>query len=310
MTPNRMTVAVLGAGGLMGQAIAANLARTGFTVQAWNRSAAKAEPLSDLGVRVLPTPAVAASGADVVLTMLADANAVLGTMTSEPAAYGGAAADQPGAQAGGLAGMAADAVWVQLSTIGEIGTGRCAELAKQAGIGFFDAPVLGSRQPAEAGQLVVLASGPDELRPVVEPVFDAIGQRTMWLGEAGAGTRLKLVLNAWVVALVEAGAEVIALAEAFGLDPRLFFEAINGGALDLPYLRVKGRAMIERDFEPAFRLALAAKDAALVDESAQRLGLDLPMLAAVSERLAEGAKEHGDKDMSATYLTSARRPVG
>jgi 3-hydroxyisobutyrate dehydrogenase len=289
VTPDHGPVAVLGAGGLMGQAMAANLARAGFPVRAWNRTRAKAEPLAADGAEILASPAEAVHGAGVVLTMLADSRAVTAAM------------------AAALPSMAPGAIWLQMSTIGEEGTARCAELAHGRGVSFVDAPVLGSRQPAEEGNLVVLASGPQSARPRVQPVFDVLGRRTIWLGEAGAGSRLKLVLNAWVLAVVEAGAEIIALAEGFGLDPRLIFDALDGGSLDLPYLRVKGMAMIERDFTPAFRLALAAKDAALVDESARRHGLNLPLLTTISERLADGARESGDADMSATYLTSASR---
>jgi 3-hydroxyisobutyrate dehydrogenase len=136
-------------------------------------------------------------------------------------------------------------------------------------------------------------------------VFDAIGHRTIHAGEAGAGTRLKLVTNSWVLAVVEAGAETIALAEGLGVDPSLFFQAVEGGALDLPYLRMKGAVIASGDFIPDFRLELAAKDAGLVGDSAWQHGLDLPLLELVARRLGEGAREHGDKDFSATYLTSA-----
>jgi 3-hydroxyisobutyrate dehydrogenase len=286
------TIAVLGAGGLMGEAMAVNLARSGLNVRGWNRSKDKAAPLADAGGLVADRPAQAARGADVVLTMLSDGDAVVAAMTGD---------------GGALAEMSPESIWLQMSTIGETATTRCIELAAAAGIGFFDAPVLGTRRPAQEGMLVVLASGPEELRERVRPIFDVLGQRTLWLGEAGAGSRLKLVLNAWVVTVVEAGAEIVALAEGFGLDPRLIFEALQGGALDLPYLRLKGQAMIDREFTPAFRLALAAKDAALVADAAREHGLDLPVLAAVAERMAEGARTHGDHDFSATYLTSSPR---
>ena len=154
----------------------------------------------------------------------------------------------------------------------------------------------------------MLESGPEEARPRTHLIFDAIGHRTIRVGEAGAGTRLKLVTNSWVVAVVEVGAETIALAEGLGLDPGLFFQAVEGGALDLPYLRMKGKAMADRDFTPAFRLTLAAKDASLVLAAAEAHGLDLPVLEAIAQRLAESAKEHGEKDFSATYLTST--PTG
>jgi 3-hydroxyisobutyrate dehydrogenase len=199
------------------------------------------------------------------------------------------------------------ALWLQMSTIGEAGTDRCIEMARERGAALLDAPVLGTKQPAEQGKLVVLASGQGDLRERAQPVFDAVGQKTIWVGEAGAGTRLKLVVNSWVLTVTEGTAETIALAEGMGLDPSLLFDAIDGGALDLPYLRVKGNAMIERNFDPAFRLELAAKDARLVDDSARRVNLDLPVLAAIAQRMTEGVAEHGDKDMAATYLTATGR---
>ena len=151
-----------------------------------------------------------------------------------------------------------------------------------------------------------MASGPQELRERVQPVFDAVGQRTLWVSdEAGAGTRLKLVTNAWLVAVAEGVAETIALAEGLGLDPALFLEAIEGGPLDSPYARMKAQAMIDRDFTPAFALKLATKDAMLAVESARERGLDLPVLEAISERMQQAVPEHGDEDLSATYLSSA-----
>jgi 3-hydroxyisobutyrate dehydrogenase len=287
-------VAILGAGGAMGFAMARNIARAGLPVRAWNRSRAKAEPLAQDGAVITHTPAEAAEGATIVLTMLADAEAVVQSMDSDDGALPVMARrndpDHP--------------VWLQMSTIGEEATRRCIRLANNYGVGFVDAPVLGTRQPAEQGQLVVLESGPEEARPRTHAVFEAIGHRTIRAGETGAGTRLKLVTNSWVLAVVEAGAETIALAEGLGLDPSLFFQAVEGGALDLPYLRMKGQAIADRDFAPSFRLALAAKDASLVRESASQHGLDLPLLDLIARRLHQGAAEHGDEDFSATYLTS------
>jgi 3-hydroxyisobutyrate dehydrogenase len=304
-TAETETVAVLGAGGTMGFPIARNIARAGMPVRAWNRSRDKAEPLAKDGAYVADTPADAARGAGIVITMLADAGAVTAAMDGPDGALevmaGGQQAD--GARTGDPAAPQ-HALWVQMSTIGEAATKRCAELANRAGVGFVDAPVLGTRQPAEEGKLVILESGPQEARPRTQPVFDVIGQRMIRAGEAGAGTRLKLVTNSWVLAVVEAGAETIALAEGLGLDPGLFFQAIEGGPLDLPYLRMKGKAMMQRDFTPAFQLKLAAKDAALVRRAAEDHDVDLPLVETIAQRLAHGANEYGDKDFSATYLTS------
>ncbi len=289
--PKQMTVAVLGAGGTMGLPMARNIARAGLRVRAWNRSPEKMRPLADDGVHLANDARAAVEGADVVITMLADADAVLAVM--------GDAIDA----------MREGAVWLQTSTIGEGGIEACAELAEGHGIRLVDAPVLGTKAPAEQGELVVLGSGPEGLRDGLAPIFDAIAQRTMWVGETGAGTRLKVVVNSWIVTVVEGGAETIALAEGMGVAPTLLFEALEGGALDLPYLQMKGEAIAARDFDPSFSLRLAAKDAALVQESAGRRDLGLPALDAIRRRLEEGVPEHGDEDMSATFLTSAPRAV-
>jgi 3-hydroxyisobutyrate dehydrogenase len=284
---DRASVALLGAGSTMGLGMARNLLRAGFGVRAWNRTLEKARPLTDYGAEVLDSAREAADGADVLLTMLSDADAVIGAIED---AAGGARADT---------------IWLQMSTIGEAGTERCAELAERHGLTLIDAPVLGTKQPAEEGKLVVLASGPEAAHERVQPIFDAVGQKTIWVGEAGAATRLKMVANSWVLTVTEGTAETFALAEGLGLDPQLFLDAIEGGTLDLPYVRMKGKAIMERNFEPSFRLALAAKDARLIEESAQRREIDLPLFSTIRRRLAEGAEEHGEKDFSATYLTSA-----
>jgi 3-hydroxyisobutyrate dehydrogenase len=277
------TVAVLGAGGTMGRPIATNLARAGFEVRAWNRTRERAGPLADDGVDVVGDPAEATEGAAIVLTILSDADAVVSSIEGA---------------------LARDSVWLQMSTIGIEGTERCAELAERAGAVFVDAPVLGTKAPAEKGELVILASGPDEVHARLEPLFEAIGKRTMWLGEAGSGSRLKVVVNSWVLAVVEAVGETMALAEGIDVRPELFLEAIAGGPLDLPYAQMKGKAIIERDFEPSFKLRLAAKDAALVEEAAARHDLELPLVSTFRRRFEEGVEEHGEEDMAATFLTS------
>jgi 3-hydroxyisobutyrate dehydrogenase len=278
------TIAVLGTG-VMGAPMARNLARAGHDVRAWNRSADKAAPLRDDGVDVCEEPAAAAAGADVVLTMLADADAVL--------------------DVAGQADLAEGQIWWQASTIGIDGTEQCAALAEETGATLVDAPVLGTKLPAEEGKLLILASGPDDSLDACAPLFDAVGARTMRLGAAGTATRLKLAVNSWVLAVTQGTAETIAFAQALGLDPAWVFEALEGGALDLPYFRMKGKMMLDEDFPASFALALAAKDAWLVAEAAERHGADLPIARAIAERFAEGAQAgHGDEDMAATYLLS------
>jgi 3-hydroxyisobutyrate dehydrogenase len=286
------TVAVFGAGGTMGLPMARNMAEAGMAVRAWNRHREKAEPLTEQGVEVFDTAAEAATGASLLLTVLSEADAVLSTMEGSD---------------GALAGAEQGAIWLQMSTIGIEGTERCAALAEDHGLVLVDAPVVGTKQPAEQGKLNVLASGPEEVRSRCEQIFEAVGQKTAWLGEAGTGTRMKLVINAWLLSLVEGLAETVAFAEGVEIDPALFLETISGGPIDTEYAHLKGRMMIERSFEPAFKLSLAAKDAGLVLEAAQRHHLDLPMLETIKNRLVQSAGEHGDKDLAATYLASAPR---
>ena len=284
------TVAVLGAGGTIGLPMARHLAGAGFDVRAWNRTREKAEPLAEQGVEVLDAAGEAASGADAIITILSDADAVVGTMED-----------------GALAGAGQGATWLQMSTIGIAGIERCAELAEAHGLVLVDAPVVGTKKPAEEGQLTVLASGPEGARQTCEPIFDPFSQKVVWLGEVGAGTRMKLVINSWLITLVEGLAESVALAEAIDVDPAEFLETISGGPIDNPYAQTKGRMMIERSFEPSFQLKLAAKDARLVLEAMERHEIELPMLEAIKEQLERAAAEHGDQDMAATYLASAPR---
>ncbi len=281
------TVAFLGAGGTMGFGMASRITGAGLAVRAWNRSREKAEPLAERGAEILDTAAEAVRGATVVVTMLPDADAVLDL-----------AADA-------LRDVSPELVWVQTSTIGPDGTERCAALAAERDVTFVDAPVQGTKQPAAEGKLVVMASGPQHVRERLDPVFAAIAQKTLWVGEAGAGTRLKMATNTWLAASVEGLAESLALCEGAGIDLRLFLAVVEGGPLDMPYMQIKAKAMIERDFEPSFQLALAAKDVRLASELAERCGLELPLLSAVRERFAQAARAHGHEDLAATFLESA-----
>jgi 3-hydroxyisobutyrate dehydrogenase len=280
-----MRVAVLGTG-IMGAPMARNLAGAGLEVRAHNRTRERAEPLAEHGVTVAGSPAEAVEGADVVVTMLSD----------------GAAVE---AVTGGLA-FGEGSVWAQMSTVGLEATERLAARAAEAGAAFVDAPVLGTKAPAEQGKLIVLAAGRPEARERCAPVFDAVGTSTVALGdEPGAGTRMKLVLNTWLLALVGGLAESVTLAERLGVDPAAFLEIIDGGPLGPPYAKMKGTMMIERSYEPSFPLALAAKDAGLALDAAAASGLELPALRAIRAQLETAVEQgHGDADMAAAVEAS------
>jgi 3-hydroxyisobutyrate dehydrogenase len=277
-----MRIAVLGTG-IMGAPMARNLVDADHEVRVWNRSREKAE---GLGAQVVDSPAAAADGAEVVLTMLSDGDAVASVMDGVE--------------------LSADQVWWQCSTVGFEATQRLAGMAGDAA--FVDGPVLGTKLPAEKGELTVLASGPGRER--LGDVFDAVAARVVDLGdEIGAGSKLKLVLNSWIVALVEGVAETIAFAEGIGVDPRKFLEVIEGGPMGPPYAKLKGTAMIDRSFEPSFTLAMAAKDAALVADAAEKAGLELPLPALVRDQMRRAIDAgHGDEDMAATFMAACPEP--
>ncbi|MFD8492120.1 NAD-binding protein [Amycolatopsis sp. NPDC059657] len=153
--------------------------------------------------------------------------------------------------------------------------------------------------------MVVLASGPEEVRAEVAPVFDAVGSRTLWVGPAGAATKLKLVADAWVLALTNATAESVGLAQDVGIAPSLFLDAIKGGAVDVPYAHLKGQAMIDADFAPSFPARLALKDAKLVLDAASRADLAGARATVTHLQVAVDAG-HGDEDMA--VLFTAVRP--
>lgn len=241
-----MVVVVLGTG-LMGAGMARSLLRAKVDVVVWNRTVARARALAAEGAVVADDPKSAVVGADVVLTMLFDADATAGVMAEA------------------LPSVEDGAVWVQCGTVGLDGGEHLAELAAKHGVAYVDAPVLGTRAPAEQGRLTVLAAGPTELCEAVAPVFDAIGIRTVWAGaRPGDGQRLKLAANSWVLSITAATAQAVSLARGLGLDPDAFLEAIAGGPVDSTYAQVKGRAMIDGEFPPAFGLDGAVKDGELV----------------------------------------------
>ncbi|MET7479640.1 NAD(P)-dependent oxidoreductase [Streptomyces sp. NPDC005648] len=293
---DQYTVSVLGTG-IMGAAMARNLVRAGHTVRVWNRTRAKAEPLAADGAYVADSPAEAVQDADVVLTVLYDGPAALEVMREAA----------PGLRPG--------AAWVQSTTAGIEAITGLAAFASEHGLVFYDAPVLGTRQPAEAGQLTVLAAGPVQGRELVEPVFDAVGARTVWTGEdggAGSATRLKLVANSWVLAATAATGEVLALSKALSVDPQHFFDLIAGGPLDMGYLKAKSALVLDDRLSPAqFAVTTAAKDARLIVEAGARNGVRLDVAEASAERLERAAAQgHGDEDMAAAYFASFEEKTG
>jgi 3-hydroxyisobutyrate dehydrogenase len=246
-------VAVLGIGA-MGHGMAASALRADIPVIVWNRTTEPTRHLAGLGAQVAPTAAEAARQAAIVVTMVTDADAVISI-----------ARDQ-----GMLAALAPGAIWAQMSTIGVAGTDRVVAMAgaERRDVMLVDAPVSGSKDPAERGQLTIFASGPREARPRVAPLFGALGQRTIWVGETGAGTRLKLVNNTWLAFANEAVAASVALARRMGLATGTVVDALGGAPLVSPWQAAKLQRIAGGEFSAQFALSLALKDVHLALQAA------------------------------------------
>jgi 3-hydroxyisobutyrate dehydrogenase len=253
MTGTQEPVALLGVGA-MGHGMATSALRAGIPTIVWNRDPAPLRDLAERGAEVAETAADAARRGAIVVTMVTDAAAVMSI-----------ARDQ-----GMLAALAPGAIWAQMSTIGVPGIDRVMDLVRteRPDVILLDAPVSGSKDPAEQGQLTIFASGPDEARPRVTPLFDALGQRTIWVGSAGTGSRLKLVNNTWLAFASEAVATSIALADRLGLQTQTVADVLSGSPIVSAWQEAKLRRIAEGEYSPQFALSLALKDVHLALQAA------------------------------------------
>ena len=244
MAPQPETVAVLGIGS-MGHGMATSALRAGIPTIVWNRRPDPTRDLADLGAEVAETAADAAARAGIVITMVTDADAVISIATEQ----------------GMLDALAPGSVWAQMSTIGVAGTERVIQLveARRTDVTLPDAPVSGSKEPAEQGQLTIFASGPDDARSRVASLFDALSQRTIWVGSLGAGSRLKLVNNTLLAFTAEGLGASIALAHRLGVETETVIDALDGGPLVSTWESAKLQRIARGDFSPQFPLTLALK---------------------------------------------------
>jgi len=280
-------VAVLGIGA-MGHGMAASALRAGLPTIVWDRSLETTRDLAELGAQVADSAADAARQAAIVVTMVTDADAVLSI-----------ARDQ-----GMLAALAPGAIWAQMSTIGVAGIDRVAALAsaERPDVMLLDAPVSGSRDPAERGELTIFASGPGEARPRVAALFGALGHRTIWAGEVGAGTRLKLVNNTWLAFANEAVATSVALARRLGLEDATVLEALSGSTLVSSWQAAKLQRVADGEFSAQFALSLALKDVHLALQAAGDDRFDV--LACLADEWQRAVDQGlGDQDLTVVTRT-------
>ncbi len=285
-----MKTAVLGTG-TMGAAMARRLVGSGSDVAAWNRAPERAAPLRTEGIAVSDSVADAVAGADVVLTPLFDVNAVLSIV-------------RPLVDA-----LEDDAVWLQCATVGPQGMAAIGDAAGD--VPMLDAPVLGSRQPAEEGALTFLISGDDALVDTARPVLDALGSKTVRVGSRiGGASALKLACNTWLAAVTAGIAQSMSLASGLGVDGSLVLDAISGAPTDCAYARAKGSAMNAAEFSPSFTVDALVKDLelALGDGSSAGVptGLLGPLLRLFDEASTSG---HGLDDVAAVVTRFQSGPA-
>lgn len=249
------TVTVLGAG-TMGSAMARRLAAEGFTVRAWNRTAAKLKPLESAGVRPEGGVEDAVRGADAVITMLPTGSVVASVAERF------------------LPAMGEDAVWLQTSTVGGPWTDRLHETARHAGRTMLDAPVSDGGGAAERGALTVIVSGPESAVERAGPVLAALASRVLHVGAGGEASRIKLIVSGWTAASVAAMAGTLSACRRLGADPAQAAKVLEGGPFAMPYALDEAEEVRDGARTPGFPVALGGKDLdLLIDELGDAPGL-------------------------------------
>jgi 3-hydroxyisobutyrate dehydrogenase/glyoxylate/succinic semialdehyde reductase len=290
-----MNIGFLGLG-IMGSRMAANLINAGHTLTVWNRSAEKAAPLQALGARVAASPADAAMGNEVVISMLSNPEAVERTALGEN---------------GFLGQMTAGSLWMDSSTVNPTFTRRMAEEAQQQQVRFVDAPVSGSKEAAAKGQLLFMVGAAEEDLTLLRPLLEVMGRGVVHVGPVGMGASLKMVNNMMVAEAYLAFSEGMLLAEALGITRERFFEIFSGPSAAIVAPLVMGkRAKIETgDFEADFPLQWMQKDLHLASLTAYEHGLALPSANAAKEVFMLAARSGlGEEDFSAVIKFLSQQP--
>lgn len=280
------TVAVIGLGA-MGHAFAANLLKNGFETHVWNRTASRGESLVNAGALQGKTVRETVADVDVVITMLADGKTTQTVFEGDD---------------GLLAGLKQGAVIAQMGTLGIEATEALITLVKQQrpDAVFIDAPVSGTKTPAENAQIIVLASGDRAAAANIEPIFAAISKGVKWLGEAGRASKMKLVVNAWLISMMEGIAESAQLADEFGFSTDELWDVLEGGPLATPYIKAKMAMFKTGDYRPQMHLVWALKDINLALKAGENR--HLPVMERISETWQSAVDAgYGEQDLSVVY---------
>jgi len=277
--------------GRMGRAMARRILEAGFPLVVWNRTPERVEPLASSGARIAESPRALAEAAEIVITMVSDADALGAVLHGEQ---------------GALAGVSSSSILVDMSTIGpQAAIGFAAEVAER-GARWIDAPVSGSTAAAEKGELTLMLGGERDAVERAEPVLASLSRARFHLGPAGAGAAMKLAVNAVVAVLNEAIAESLVLAERAGIASEDAYDVFSGGAVAAPFVLYKRDAFLHPDETPvAFTVELMRKDLRLVLDLAAELGVEMAAVRAADEilgRAGESGMDDGDFSSVAQVL--------
>jgi len=272
--------------GIMGSAMAANLVKAGFKVTVWNRSPDKYAPLQTMGATVAATPRALAKQCDIVITMLADPRAVEYVRDGLN---------------GIIAGLAPGKGYLDMSTVAAETSLETARLAHGMGALFLEAPVGGSRKPAEDATLTIMAAGDRTLYDLSLPILEKLGKKIIFLGEAGMAARMKLATNLVMCGALTALCEGMALAAGSGLEPAQLLEVLDSGAVSNPMFRLKGPLIAANgEFPPSFPLKHMQKDLRLALQLAEEAGQPLFATAVINELYKSALSAGlGDSDFAA-----------
>jgi 3-hydroxyisobutyrate dehydrogenase/glyoxylate/succinic semialdehyde reductase len=275
----------------MGSRMAGNLVRGGTAVTVYNRTAERVRPLSEEGARVATSAADAARDADVVITVLSDPEAVRQVAVGE---------------GGFLSAMRAGSLWVDCSTVDPAFVREMAAAAAKHGVRYLDAPVAGSKVPAEKGELLFLAGGTADDVAQAEPLFALMGKRTIHAGPVSSGASLKLCNNLMLGAAMLAFGEAVAAGRAMGLDEEILLEVLTTSPVSAPFLALKRNKVRDADWAVEFPLKHQHKDLHLLLETAYAAGLPLPLAATVKERYGD-ARAHGLEEVDFSAVCAVAR---
>ncbi|KAI4354026.1 hypothetical protein L6164_002927 [Bauhinia variegata] len=284
----KMEIGFLGLG-IMGKAMALNLLHSGFKVTVWNRTLSKCDEFVEHGASIGETPAAVVKKCKYTIAMLSDPAAALSVVFDKD---------------GVLEQISKGKGYIDMSTVDADTSAKISEAIVSKGGQFLEAPVSGSKKPAEDGQLIILAAGDEALYKESLPMFDVLGKKSFFLGKVGNGARMKLVVNMIMGSMMNAFSEGLTLASKSGLDPHTLLDVLDLGAIANPMFKMKGPSMIKNNYSPAFPLKHQQKDMRLALALGDEHALSMPIAAASNEAFKKARSMGlGDLDFSAVYET-------